>query len=277
MKGKNLCVILWLLPITLWAQNLDDVEGVWTGDKGLGNVYLYSDGTGYLTFTHDPDLKMTVDVSRQGNTLIVEQAEANRWNFYTYALDEQLARQCEPVLRPMRWELQLSADGETLQGRKLTTSIDYDKDTLELLSYDNDYVRDARWNRLEGNVSRDFEPMVQENNDCHIELINMFLRNNQMIVQFNITNLDHRDRDFHLNKVHNRMIDGKGRTWEEIEYVVVGSDKGNTWAGTELVQDVPIYCELAFTELPGDIDEIKVLDIKGNIFEVRFRDLPFIR
>lgn len=275
MKKYLILLMMIMFFIPLFSQSLEDIEGVWTGDRGLGNVYLYSDGTGYLTFTHDTELRMNIRVRVQGNGYVIEQAEQNRWEFYTYALPPAVAREAQNRLRPMVWELRLNSNGEALEGRKLTSSIEWDSDTMEITSYSNETVRNAQWNRLEGTVSAGFEPLVAEDNNIHVEVFNIERKGDKIVVQFNVTNLDHRDRDYSLYHHSQRIIDQGGRTWTDVEYVVVGSERGNTWAGTTLVQDVPIFNEFAFEELPNDIQEIKVLEIGGNLFSVRFRDVPF--
>ncbi len=133
------------------------LEGSWQGDKTLGDVHIGADGTGEITFLHDPQLTMAVTVERQGDTLIVSQAEPNRDAFYTSLFEPAIARILTEEMRPMVWEFNLSPDGERLSGTKYTSYVYVERakgPEPEILSVDvdNDYERPAEWVRLSGRV-----------------------------------------------------------------------------------------------------------------------------
>lgn len=148
-------VLLLLCGVTVFSQSA--LEGSWQGDKTLGDVHIGADGTGEITFLHDPQLTMAITVERQGETYVVSQAEPNRDAFYTSLFEPGVARILTEEMRPMVWEFQLSADGERLVGTKYTSYIYVERakgpDPKVLsVDVDNDYQRPAEWVRLSGRV-----------------------------------------------------------------------------------------------------------------------------
>jgi len=281
MKQTLLMIMVILVMLSLAAEDFKSIEGVWTGDKGLGNVYLYADGSGYLTFTHDPELTMDIQITRQGDSYLISQNEPNRWEFLTYALPREVAINAQEILRPMVWKLNLSGDGSSLRGIKLTSSIEWDSQTMEISNYDNEKEREAVWSRQEGAVSKDFDLLIAEDQDLHFEVFSVTRKGSSIVVQFNVTNLKNEDRDYKIFHNTFRIIDGQGRTFEDINRLTVGSDEGSSWAGAMLIEGIPIFNQVIFENIPGDLEEIKALEISGLIdlagkeFAIRFRDVDF--
>lgn len=144
-------IVLSLLCSILPAQ--EELAGSWKGDKALGDVYLEADGTGSITFLHDPQLTMRVVVEPAGDDYVVSQAEPNRDAFYTGVFALPIARVLTDQARPMVWRFTLTGDGERLVGTKFTTFVEYSRGPQpEVLSVDNEYERPAEWTRLSGRV-----------------------------------------------------------------------------------------------------------------------------
>jgi hypothetical protein len=156
MRNSGFIVALLLMcGVAVFAQSA--LEGSWQGDKTLGDVHIGVDGTGEITFLHDPQLTMAVTVERQGDTYIVSQAEPNRDAFYTSLFEPAVARVLTDEMRPMVWEFTLSKNGERLVGTKYTSYVYVERSKgpePQILSVDvdNDYERPAEWVRLSGRV-----------------------------------------------------------------------------------------------------------------------------
>ncbi len=149
--------LLFLSGAVLSAQSqsaMQDIAGSWKGDKALGNVIIRSDGTGTLTFVHDSELTMPVDITYQNGQYTVQQRGENRTAYYSGLFPESVARSIAQEARPMRWEFQLTSNRETLRGTKYTSRIDYTKDPPAFRSCDNSYSRRAQWTRLSGQVEK---------------------------------------------------------------------------------------------------------------------------
>ncbi len=133
---------------------MERIAGSWKGDKALGNVIIRTDGTGTLTFVHDSELTMPVDITYDDGRYTVQQRGENRTAYYSGIFPETVARAVAQEARPMRWVFQLTSGRDTLRGTKYTSRIDYIKDPPSLRSCDNSYSRRAQWTRLSGQVEK---------------------------------------------------------------------------------------------------------------------------
>jgi hypothetical protein len=154
MRIRGLAIVLVLITAVCgFAQ--DRIAGSWQGDKALGDVYISSDGTGAITFLHDPQLTMDIEVAVDGDTYVISQAEPNRDAFYTGVFPMAIARALTEEARPMVWRFQLSPDGEELSGTKYTTYVEFTGGPQpQVRSIDNEYSRPAVWTRLSGRVAQ---------------------------------------------------------------------------------------------------------------------------
>lgn len=153
MRARTAFVVVLALACTLVAAQ-EEIAGSWQGDKALGDVHITSDGTGAITFLHDPNLTMEIKIEKRGSTYVVSQDEPNRDAFYTGVFDIAIARVLTDEARPMVWEFTLSSDGERLSGTKYTTFVEYRGGPQpQVISIDNDYERPAEWKRLSGRVA----------------------------------------------------------------------------------------------------------------------------
>lgn len=152
MKKSFICLFLLILLIPAFNLDLDDLQGLWRGDKALGDVIINSDGSGKIIFEGDVDLSMKIAVHLEAGRYVISQAEENQIAFYLAfnpflkrELSYEEARILSEKARPMRWELTLSADGKILQGTKYTTSWTWNGEDFLI---NNDYSRESSWNRL---------------------------------------------------------------------------------------------------------------------------------
>jgi hypothetical protein len=124
--------------------NVEDVAGIWQGDRGLSTVRLYLDGRGTAGL---PGAVMKLRVESSGDTVSIIQDQPNIPEFYMSSLiGYGLAKTIAKDARPMRWIFRLTEDGSTLAGRKETTAVEVRDNKIEKL--DNGYSRDSTWTRL---------------------------------------------------------------------------------------------------------------------------------
>lgn len=122
--------------------SLAAVAGSWRGDKGLETVRLYPNGTGLAVLAGGGTLRLRVRIDGEVVEILQDQPNdpamyrSAQWGFET-------ARFIASRARPMRWVFSLSADGAALFGMK--ESVAYDGVSAEV---DNEYRREARWDRL---------------------------------------------------------------------------------------------------------------------------------
>jgi hypothetical protein len=122
---------------------LQDIIGVWQGDKGLSTVRLQSDGSGIASLS---GTAMRLKVRVVGGTILVDQDQPNAPEFYMGpTIGFSLAKLIAKDARPMRWVFQLSLDGMTLSGIKETTLVDILDYKIRKL--DNSYSREAAWTK----------------------------------------------------------------------------------------------------------------------------------
>jgi hypothetical protein len=122
---------------------LEDIVGIWQGDKGLTTVKINKDGSGAAGF---PDVSMQIKVRAVGGTVLVDQDQANVPEFYQGpTIGLALARAIAVDARPMKWIFRLSADGLTLTGIKETTSVEIVDYKIKKL--DNSYTRESVWTK----------------------------------------------------------------------------------------------------------------------------------
>ncbi|MFP4363536.1 MAG: chitobiase/beta-hexosaminidase C-terminal domain-containing protein [Spirochaetia bacterium] len=156
MKRILLFTILFISAVFTASGDADisEIIGSWQGDRTLGDVYIYEDGTGELTFLHNSEITMAVDVTVRGNVFVIEQTSENRFEYYTSVFPQPIAEQLVSEVRPFKWIFTLSDDGQELAGRKYTTWVEADPEEMEVLVVNNSYVRDASWARLSGRVEQ---------------------------------------------------------------------------------------------------------------------------
>ncbi|MFP4509028.1 MAG: hypothetical protein ACLFNQ_02765 [Spirochaetaceae bacterium] len=123
--------------------SLDDIAGVWNGDRGLGIVEINNDGSGtaYLNGSGSMRISVTID----DNRVVVRQDEPNAPKMYMTVFPYTVAVQIVDIARPMRWVFTLNQDGNTLSGVKDTTFFQVDRGRV--VWADNTYSREAIWTR----------------------------------------------------------------------------------------------------------------------------------
>lgn len=123
---------------------IEDIAGVWQGDKGVSTVRIQRDGRATAGF---PGAVMKLKVELAGNAVTISQDQPNAPEFYlSPTISYSLARLIARKARQMRWQFRLSADGTTLIGTKDTSIVNISDNTL--VSVDNTYTRTAIWTRL---------------------------------------------------------------------------------------------------------------------------------
>ena len=131
-------------PVFRAAPSLADATGVWSGDKGIGEVSLAADGRGIATL--QSGVKMKVRAAISGSTLIVVQDQPNIPDFYTgQGITPKSARTIAKSARPWRWIFSMTIDGNSLIGIKESVFVSIDpRGNVKL---DNSYSREALWVR----------------------------------------------------------------------------------------------------------------------------------
>jgi hypothetical protein len=124
---------------------LDRVAGTWRGDKGIDEIIIEGNGSGEAVLANG--VSMALRFTEEYGQIIAEQDEPNRAELYTSIVTPEIAVQLVDAARPQRWVFDLSANGGILKGVKETTyfSVDFGK----LVSVDNEWSRDAIWERIE--------------------------------------------------------------------------------------------------------------------------------
>ena len=126
------------------APSLAAVSGTWKGDKNVDRVTILPDGRGFAVLASG--IRMAVRVSIEGAAVVIVQDQPGSPDFYRPALDLKSARVVAAAARPWRWVFALSQDGASLSGVKESVFVSVsDKGTVAV---DNNYVRDAVWQRL---------------------------------------------------------------------------------------------------------------------------------
>jgi hypothetical protein len=125
------------------SVSLNDIAGLWQGDKGLTTVRINKDGSGTASF---PGVSMRIKIRTVGGTVLVDQDQPNVPEFYMgLTIGYALAKEIAADARPMKWIFRLSAEGSTLSGIKETTSVEIVDYTIRKL--DNSYTREAVWTK----------------------------------------------------------------------------------------------------------------------------------
>lgn len=156
---KQYLTLLFLILFSgnfLIAQDLNDIEGLWRGDKALGDVVIKNDGSGFIVFDGNPDLKMQIQASVKSGKYVISQAEENQVRFYLAfnpflrkELSFEQAQKLEAEARPMKWVFTLSNNGKKLAGTKHTTGWTMEGGDFTV---NNDYSRESSWEKLAGRL-----------------------------------------------------------------------------------------------------------------------------
>lgn len=119
--------------------------GTWRGDRGLDKVRIYADGRAVATLSNG--VAMALSITFQDGRIVFAQAEEGSWRFYQSASwSMATAREIAQIARPMRWIMALSVDGRWMEGVKESSAVSRGSDGS--ISVDNDYSREAAWERL---------------------------------------------------------------------------------------------------------------------------------
>ncbi|HOX92030.1 MAG TPA: hypothetical protein PLC54_03845 [Spirochaetales bacterium] len=126
------------------APELSMLVGSWKGDKGLGTVRIFPDGSAVAVLLYGGIVRLRVTVS--GSEIYIEQAEANKAALYrSEAVSQAQAERIVAMARPMRWIFTLSADGSTLFGLKESLAVSGSTSDIQV---DNQFTRPALWSRV---------------------------------------------------------------------------------------------------------------------------------
>lgn len=123
--------------------SLEDIAGIWNGDRGLGIVEINSDGSGTAHLNGSGTMRVAVSIDE--NRVVVRQDEPNAPKMYMTVFPYTVAVQIVDIARPMRWVFTLNQDGDTLTGVKDTTFFQVDRGRV--VWADNTYSREAIWTR----------------------------------------------------------------------------------------------------------------------------------
>jgi hypothetical protein len=132
------------LPASDPDPSLRLVAGTWRGDKNVDRVTILPDGRGFAILASG--LRMAVKASIDGAAVVVIQDQPSSPDFYRPSLDLKSARIVAAAARPWRWVFSLSADGNSLNGVK--ESVFVEVSSKGEVSINNNFVRDASWQRL---------------------------------------------------------------------------------------------------------------------------------
>jgi len=126
------------------VPSLSMVAGTWKGDKGIASVRIGTDGRARAEIADGNSMKLNVTID--GDQIIVLQDEPNAPKMYLPFFPYSIAVQIVDLARPMSWTFRLTRNHETLTGTKQTSFFRIDRGTV--VSVDNTYSRPAEWKRL---------------------------------------------------------------------------------------------------------------------------------
>ncbi|HOX32950.1 MAG TPA: hypothetical protein PLB91_11515 [Spirochaetales bacterium] len=127
------------------SPSLALIAGTWKGDKGIDRVTLFNDGRGIALLSTGRSMRVRAVVS--GALVLVTQDQPNLPDFYKGgSIDLKTARAIASQARPWRWVFSLSEDRSVLFGSKESVFVRFEAEGK--VSVDNNYVRDARWERM---------------------------------------------------------------------------------------------------------------------------------
>lgn len=159
MEKKILTLIILIIIAGIaYGQSIQEIEGLWRGDKALGDVVIHENGSGFIVFDGNPDLKMNIKIEIKDNKYIITQNEPNQVRFYLAfnpflrkELTQEQAKTLEKEARLMKWVFSLTNNGKKLSGTKYTTG--WSMDGVEFL-VNNDYSRASEWDKLVGQLDK---------------------------------------------------------------------------------------------------------------------------
>jgi hypothetical protein len=117
-------------------------SGVWRGTDGVEQVRFFPGGTALAVLSSG--ISMNLSYRIENNTLSVTQTSPNYERFY-HPLPLPVARELVRHAEPMRWELSLYDNGNSLKGIKIETAVLYEGD--QILEYKPGVVKKTEWQR----------------------------------------------------------------------------------------------------------------------------------
>jgi hypothetical protein len=100
--------------------NMEQVIGMWRGEEGIDFVRLYSSGQGLAVFSSGARMNLSWDIA--GDTLRIRQTSPLSERFYPNVSPERAAEIMEKA-EPLRWELGLYGNRNTLRGERIFTAV----------------------------------------------------------------------------------------------------------------------------------------------------------
>jgi hypothetical protein len=103
----------------LGSLNESQVVGTWRGEPGIDFVRLYNSGQGIVVFSSGVRMNLSWNIT--GNALSIRQSSSRSERFYLDAPPEWVDELMEKA-EPLRWELGLYGNRNTLRGERIFTA-----------------------------------------------------------------------------------------------------------------------------------------------------------
>jgi hypothetical protein len=103
-----------------FSPQVERAVGTWRGEQGIEFIRLYNSGQGLAVFSTGARMSLSWDIA--GNTLRVRQTSPYSTQFYPNTPPEWAAELTKKA-EPLRWEMAIYEDRNTLRGDRIFTAV----------------------------------------------------------------------------------------------------------------------------------------------------------